>query len=174
MATVTDLIPDVIEYLVTQCNANAALGGATPPVTIIDGPTGPGEPLTTPQQMWIGFDAVTLSANPEAGHATQRFAFLGQSGNYRDEPDASIPCTAQAWSGDTNPLPARTQCKALVGAVEVMLRGSPATGGPGDSSMGGLVQWSQVLDTSWTQRQDQGGYSAACVFHVGFYARLTP
>jgi hypothetical protein len=171
MTTITDLIPDVIAYLVTQATANAALGAATPPVTIIDGPTGPGEPLTTPQQMWIGYDSVTNA--PEAGAATQKFSFLGQSGNYRDE-TGSIPCTAQAWSGDPNPATARAQCKALVGAVEVMLRGAPSTGGPGDSSMGGLVQWSQVLDTAWTQKQDEGGYSAMCVFHVGFFVRLTP
>lgn len=172
MTTLTDLIPDVIDYLVAQCQANPALGGASPPVTIIDGPTAGGEPLATGLQLWIGFDSVTSA--PEAGHASQRFAFLGASGNVRDEPDASIPCTAQAWSGDTSPHPARLLCKALVGAVEVMLRGAPSTGGPGDSSMGGLVQWSQVLDTAWTQRQDGNGYSAACVFHVGFYARLTP
>jgi hypothetical protein len=172
MTTITDLIPDVIAYLVAQCQANTALGAASPPVTVIDGPTGAGEPLTTPQQMWIGFDAVTGTA--EAGTATQKFSFLGQSGNYRDE-TGDVCCTAQAWSGDVVPGPARAQCKALVGAVEVMLRGSPATGGPGDSSMAGLVQWSQVAGPfTWTQRQDNNGYSVACVFHVTYFARLAP
>jgi len=174
MATVTDLIPDVTNYLVAQCQANASLGAANPPVTVMDGPTTPGEPLTTPQQIWIGYDAVT--PQPESapqGDGTQAFSFLGQSGGYRDE-NGTIICTAQAWNGDVNPATARAQCKAVVGAVEVMLRGAPATGGPGDSSMGGLVQWSQVERTAWYQRKDQGGYSAMCVFDVTFFARLTP
>jgi hypothetical protein len=171
VSTVTDLIHDVIGYLVTQCQQNPALGAAPlNPVLIIDGPTGAGEPLTQQQILWIGFDAVT--GNADDAVATQKFAFLGTSGGYRDE-DGSITCTAQAWSGDPAPVPARAQCKAIVGAVEVMLRGAP-TLGPGDSSMGGLVQWSQIEDLAWFQWQDGTGYSAMCVFKITYFARLQP
>ena len=172
MATVTDLIPDVISYLVAQCQANTSLGAATPPVAVFDGPTPPGETLTQPKRLWIGHDALTGAA--DTGTATQKFSFLGSSGNYRDE-TGDITCTAEAWDGEPVVAAVRAQCKAVMGAVEVMLRGAPSTGGPGDSSMGGLVQWSQVAGPlTWTQSLDASGASAMCVFHITYFARLTP
>lgn len=171
MTTVTDLVHDVIGYLVTQCQNSPALGAApVSPVLVMDGPTPPGEPLTQQQRLWIGFDAV--SGQGDFATAAQKFAFVGTSGGYRDE-DGSVTCTAEAWSGDPTPAPSRAACKAIVGAVEVLLRGAPPLG-PGDSSMGGLVQWSQIADLAWHQFQDGNDYSAMCVFKVTYFARLAP
>jgi hypothetical protein len=171
MTLTTSLVHDVINYLVTQCNSSAALGGASPPVLVIDGPTAAGEPLTAQQQMWIGFDAVT--GGTDAASATQKWPFLGTSGAFRDETGA-VTCTAQAWSGDLTPATSRAVVKTMVGAVENMLRGYPPAG-PGDSSMGGLVQWSAVDGPfNWTQSQDNNGFSAMCVFRVTYFARLPP
>jgi hypothetical protein len=172
MTTATDLIPDVIAYLVAQCQASTSLGAATPQVGVFDGPTPAGEPLPLPLRLWIGYDA--LSGAPDAGTATQKFSFLGQSGAYRDE-TGNIPCTAEAWDGEPSVANVRALCKAITGAVEVLLRGSPSTGGPGDSSMGGLVQWSQAEGPfTWTQSLDASGASAMCVFRVTYFARLPP
>lgn len=172
MTLTTDLVHDVIGYLVTQCQSSVLLGAAVPPVAIADGPIPPGEIFQTSQQrVSIGYD--TISAAPEAGIARSRWPFLGTSGAYREE-TGDIVCTAEAWTGDTAPTVARAACKTLVGAVENMLRGYPPNG-PGDSSMGGLVQWSQVEGPfTWTQKQDNNGFSAACVFHVTYLARLAP
>lgn len=171
MTTITNLTSDVISYLVAQCQINAALAG----VAVSDGPTPPGELMQTSQQaLWIGFDA--LSGSSEAGTATQTFAYMGSSAGRRRE-DGSVTCTAQAWSGDPTVATARLACKGIVGAVEVMLRGYPGTLGPvlGDSSMGGLVQWSQVEGPfTWTQSQDGSGFSAMCVFRITYTAYLNP
>jgi hypothetical protein len=172
VTTVTDLIHDVIGYLVAQCQVSPVLGLAATPVLVIDGPTvARDQVLAYQQRLWIGYDSVSGSA--DAGTATQRWPFLGASGNYREE-TGSIPCTAEAFSGDSNPATARALCTALTGAVEIMLRGSPTTGGPGDSTMGGLVQWSQVENFTWTTEQTENGCSAACVFHATYLARLPP
>lgn len=173
MTTVTDLIHDVTTYLFTQASLNPALGQAVlNPVLVIDGPIVNRDQWGAYQQrLAIGYDAITGMA--ELGTAAQRWPFLGASGNYREETGA-ITCTAEAFSGDLIPADVRVQCKAIVGAVEIMLRGSPATGGPGDSTMGGLVQWSQVEDFTWTQAQAEYGFSAACVFKVTYLARLPP
>jgi hypothetical protein len=172
VTTVTDLVHDVINYLVTQCGQNTALGAAPlSPVLIIDGPSVNREQVvTSPMRLWIGWDAESGVA--EGASAVQKFAFVGTSGGYRDE-DGVIICTAEAWTGDTTPGVARGQCKAIVGAVEVMLRGAPTTG-PGDSSMGGLVQWSQVERLRWPQSQAADGSSAMCIFDVTYFARLAP
>ena len=171
MTTITDLVHDVIGYLVTQCQQNPALGAANPQVIVVDGPNTPGEGVqTNPQVLWIGYDAQNDAEDFAA--ARQRWPFLGASGNFREE-QASIVCTARAWSGDPQPAPARLLCKGLVGAVEIMLRGAPTTG-PGDSTMGGLVQWSQVDSFAWSQKSTGDGYSATCVFQVSYLARLSP
>lgn len=174
MATVTDLVHDVINYLVTQSQANAALGNnGAGSVIVYDGPTTPGEQFADyTQRLWIGYDA--LNATTQAATATQKWSFLGGNGNFRDE-DGEIICSAEAWSGDTVPASSRVLCKAIVGAVETMLRGVPPAG-PGDSSMGGLVQWSQVAGPfDWHQTQaSQSGYAAMCIFRVTYFARLSP
>lgn len=171
MTTTTDLTHDVLNYLVAQAQASPNLGAAQPPVAIADGPTPPGEFLTQPLRLWIGFNA--LAGGPETGTAAQQFAYVGNSAGRRQE-DGDITCTAEAWSGDPTPANARALCKAVVGGVEILLRGYPQINGPGDSSMGGLVQWSEVTGLSWTQSQDQAGYSAMCVFHVTYRAYLNP
>jgi len=173
VTTITDLVHDVTNYLVAQAQQNTALGAAfTSPVLVIDGPTvNRDQVLTVPLRLWIGYDAITGMA--ESGSARQRWPFVGVSGAYREE-EGSLTCTAEAWTGDPTASVARASCKAVVGAVEIMLRGAPATGGPGDTTMGGLVQWSQIEEFTWFQDQSNNGMSAACVFRVTWLARLPP
>ena len=141
---------------------------------IIDGEDTTSDALVEAQRLYIGYDAIAGTNSEgaqEAGSATQKFSFLDQA-RTRDE-IGSVTLTAQDWSGDTNINTHRDACKLLVGAVEVMLRGSPPFG-PGDASMGGLVQWSQVTDATWYQDQLQSGAVASCVFKVSYFRRLTP
>lgn len=175
MATITDLIPSVLDYLVTQCTASPVLGAATPiPVVVTDGPPVTGDTAAQRSHLWIGWDAISdagLFAG-EAGSDTQVFSFL-DSGQTRDE-TATVTCSAEFWTGATVMKTARDGCKGIVAAVEKLLRGSPGIGqSPGDASMGGLVQWSQVTGTRWRQAQNESGAAVTCAFTIGFFARLT-
>lgn len=170
MTTVVSRVADVTDYLVAQCQANASLGAASPPVMVLDGQP-PNESVYAAQQiLWVGYDPV--NGTTELGGATQTFAFL-DSARTRDE-DGHVLMAAEDWSGDPDFKVHRDNVRGLVGAVETMLRGSPAAGGPGDASMGGLVQWSQVAGPYvWDQYQDADGAHVICVFTITYRARLT-
>ena len=165
----TSVAPDVADYLVAQCEASPLLGAAAPPVTIFDGPHLSQDQLAAGQRMWIGFDPFAGQAPMES---VQDFAAMGDMARARNE-TGHVICAAEDWSGDTAMKPHRDAVKNLIGVVELMLRGRPDLGGPGDYSMGGLVLWAQVTDTAWYQGQPADGASCACVFKVGYQARLT-
>jgi hypothetical protein len=169
MTTMVSLVADVTDYIFTQCQANPSLGAKTPPVMVLDGEPPNESVYVAPQILWVGFDPVNSST--ETGGADQVFAFLDQA-RTRDE-TGYIIMAAEDWSGDTNFQVHRDNVKTLVGAVEIMLRGSPGLG-PGDATMGGLVQWSQVQGPyTWHQYHDGNGAHAMCVFTITYFARLT-
>jgi hypothetical protein len=169
MTTTTTLIPAVTDYLTAQAQASSVLGGASPQVYVFDGPQ-PSKALSGVERaLWIGWDPAS-EGQPAAG-ATQDFAFL-DSGRTRDE-DGEITCTAQHWSGDTTVKVHRDGCAAIVAGVELLLRGTPAAGGPGDASMGGLVLWSGVTGPyEWYPAQVPNGAQVLCVFKIAYRARL--
>ena len=164
MTTTTTVIPAVTDYLVTQ--ATAAL---SPAVTVFDGPQ-PGKAWQVIEQiLWIGCDPANLTE--ATGEADQTWPVM-DFGRTKDE-DGVIICAAQAWSGDTTIKTQRDSCDAIVAAVELLLRGSPQGGGPGDGSMGGLVLWSGVNGPyQWYPRQIASGALVLCVFRVIYKARL--
>ena len=169
--TTTSQVPAVIDWLVAAAQASPALGAsASAPVVVLDGPEVTADTLAEPLHLWVGWDQeATGSADAEA---TQTWPVLDKA-RTRDE-DGAITCTADAWSGDTAMKTQRDSCAAIVAAVELLLRGTPAAGGPGDASMGGLVLWSQVAGPfTWHPRQTADGAGCACVFRVTYRARLT-
>jgi hypothetical protein len=169
--TTTSQIPAIIDYLVNSCQQSTALGAAagTAKVIVIDGP-----PLTTDTfadklHLYIGgnpdTDVVTATA-------VQAWPVM-DSARTRDE-DGDITLTADAWVGSSVMKTARDACAAIVAAVELLLRGTLAVGGPGDATMGGLAMWSSVDGPySWTQRQTQQGAGCSCEFRITYRARLT-
>ena len=163
----TDLVPDVTDYLVAQCQASSALTALG--AVVFDGPQPTAATQGIEQALWIGCDALTAGDEP-FGTSTQEFAYLGNDATRRNEA-GEIICTAKHWTGDTTMQVHRDGCKAIVGVVELLLRGVPPAG-PGDSSMGGLVQWSEVIESSWRQRQVASGAEVTCVFKVYFFAKL--
>lgn len=168
--SLTDTVPDVIDYLVAQCQASAALAALGPAgCEVLDGP----QPSTAVDGkeyvLWIGHNP--KSVDEPAGEAEQGFAFLASS--TRDEAGEVI-CAAKHWSGDFENFAAhRTAVKAVLAAVELLLRGGDAAGGPGDATMGGLVQWSEFTEVTWWQSLADGGAEAYATFKISYFVRLT-
>ena len=177
MTTMTDQIQQVIAYLVTQAQQSASLGLATPPVIILDGPPATTDPMILSpggltRRLWVGAEGDPgLGAAQDAATSAQQFAFLDHA-RTRDE-DIEVMCAAEAGSGDGVMAEARAGAFAVMGAVEVMLRGDTASGGPGDASMGGLAMWSQVTGGDLVQRQMPDGAWALVRFRVSAHVRLT-
>lgn len=168
--TTTTQVPAVIDYLVAAATSSPLLGeSATAPVVVIDGPSVTADTQAQQRHLWIGWDEETGSG--PGAEAVQAWPVMDNA-RTRDE-DGDIIMTAEAWTGSTVMKEARDACDAIVGAVELLLRGTPATGGPGDASMGGLVMWSAVDGPyQWIPRQGSSGAGYRCVFRVTYRARL--
>ena len=163
----TSQIPAVTDYLVAQATA------ALPDVIVFDGPNLTTDTLAEPLHLWIGYDAKSSSADEAGAEATQAFATAFDQGRNRDE-DGEIVCTADAWGGGKTLKTYRDQAAGIVAGVELLLRGLPQTGGPGDASMGGLCLWSGVAGPfAWYPRQTQNGAGMGVTFRVTYRARLT-
>lgn len=162
----TDRVPDVLDYLVTQAQASAALSALG--VQVYDGPQPAGTTSGVEQALWIGHNPKAESE--PAGSADQGFAFLDHA-RTKDE-SGEITCAAKHWTGDTDFSVHRAGCKQILAVLELMLRGDN-TIGPGDSTMGGLVQWSEFAAAAWWQTLIDGGAEALCVVKISYFARLT-
>lgn len=175
MTTLTSQIPDVWDYLVTQCQAATFPAGTeTGPVVIHDGPQVTADDLSESRHLWIGHNPAQLYGGEPTATAEQEFALSMDQGRTRDERPGVITCAADAWGGSTTLKTWRDDCAAIIGVVELLLRGLPSNGGPGDYTMGGLVLWSQLTGPfEWAPRQVQDGAGMLCVFRIQYYARLT-
>lgn len=167
----TDLVSDVTGYLAAQCAAAAVTGGALAGVSVFDGPQPSAAALSLEQVLWVGHNP--MQTGEEFAEAEQTFAFVGDQGDTRDE-TGWVALAAKHWTGDTTMSVHRDGCKAIVGAVEMMLRGRPQTGGPGDFTLGGLVFWAQVSGPFiWWQQLVDNGAEAYCAFRISYRGRVT-
>jgi len=167
----TSAVPQVIAWLVAAAGASPLLGSSpTAPVQVIDGPSVTGDELAAPLHLWVGCSDPQESDVSAAG-ATQVWPVLDH-GRTRQE-SGEVWLTADAWSGGTGMGVVRAQCAAIVAGVEVLLRGLPRDGGPGDMTMGGLV-WQSAVDGpfTWSQRQASDGAGCSCSFRVAYQTRL--
>jgi len=176
----TDFIPNVIAYLLAQAAVNPALGAAPVPVAIIDG-----QPVTQDvlvlnetgltQRLWVGSGGYVTSGSVDSAAISQQgFAFIDQ-GRTRDN-DVDVQCAAEAIAGDSVMAEARAGAFAVMAAIELLLRGYPGTSpaSPGDTTMGGLVKWSEVSGPIELGQEQSGQVAIALVkFHVTAYMRLT-
>lgn len=168
MTAAASLVPAIIDYLVTTCEASTSLGAATPAVVVVDGPNVTEETMANQRLLWIGYDRASpgeIAASgpldwPNLDHALT----LDELGE--------ITCTAEYWSGDTTIKTNRDACAAIVSAVAVLLKGTVVSGGPGDTTMGGLCFWSRVSETSWLEQQKPSGATVLCVFKIAYYGRI--
>ena len=162
--TTTSQVPAITDYLVAAAAAWPALAG----VTVFDGPQVPVATTGIERVLWIGADPAQLP-NPTAD-AVQAWPVLDFA-RTKDE-DGTITCAAQHWSGDTTVKAHRDGAAAIVAGMELLLRGNPAQGGPGDASMGGLALWSGVDALTWYQRQVANGALCLVTFTIVYKARL--
>jgi hypothetical protein len=165
----TSAIPAALDWLVSACKTGVTpVGGVMIPVYVQDGPLATMDPLVFPQRLAIGWDSLNPNEPGVDGH--QEFASLGT--RLRDE-RFDIVCTAEDWSGDVSMKPRRDNCFGLVAQVELLIRGAPPRG-PGDTTMGGSVVYSQISGPlQFHMSQDPSGASATCVFRISARARLT-
>jgi hypothetical protein len=164
----TTQVPAVLDYMVAACQASTLIGAASPPVIVLDGPHITDDTLAEPLHLWIGYDPMSPG---EATATTEADWPVLDHARTLDEA-GEITCTAEAWSGGDVVKTLRDQCDAIVGAVDLLLRGGPGGEGPGDTTMGGLVFWSRVIAGSWYQRPSQSGISVMHVFKIVYQARL--
>lgn len=165
--TTTSAIPAAIDYLVKACRA--AFGETA---RVFDGPHINDAELARQDLVWIGHNPLTDVGIPEpVVTGDQSFATLGARS--RDETFA-IVCAIEHWSGSTDMQPTRAAAFALLARIEQLLRGTPASGGIGDATLGGAVLYAQIGGGMETYHmQSDRGSSCAVVFHISCMARLT-
>ena len=117
MPTVTSRVPALIDYLVTLFTSDATIGGATPPVTVFDGPAT--TELDAPLKLYVGLADPDNTAAETAADSVQDWASLGRRG--RDE-DVTIHCCAEAWSGTDDIKTVRTAVYGITAAVETLMQ----------------------------------------------------
>lgn len=166
--TTTSSIPAAISYLYQQ--ALSAYPAAT--THVFDGPTPYSTQIALPDRVWIGHNPLTQPGIAEpVMTGDQQFATLGARS--RDE-TYQIVCAVEHWTGDTTMATARAAAFGLLRTFELLMRGVPATGAPGDATLGGAVLYAQVSGGIETyQDQDDAGATCMVVFHVATTARLT-
>ena len=170
MTTTTDLVTDVTSYLVTMLQAEAVPGGQLASVTVFDGPQPSAAATSLEQVLWVGHNP--MEPTQEFGEAQQNVPFLGDHGRTQDE-HGFVQMAAKHWTGDTTMSVHRAGAKAIVAAVEVLLRGDATSGGPGDYSLGGLVFWALATGPyTWWQQLIDDGAEAYCGFRITYYGRL--
>jgi hypothetical protein len=169
--TLTSLVPAVTDYLVAAAIASPLLGGyPTAKVSVFDGPQVPAATQGLERVLWIGADPAALG--DAAAEAEQSFPVMDHA-RTRDE-DGSIVIAAQHWNGSTDNKVHRDGVAAIIGGVELLLRGLPQDGAPGDTTMGGLVFWSEVTGPyAWRPRQVASGALCLVTCFVTYHARLT-
>lgn len=164
--TLTSQVPAVTDYLVTTAQSWPSLAG----VLVVDGPQAPVVTQDIGQVLWIGANPADVGG--VGAEAEQNWPVMDNA-RTRDE-TGTLTCAAQFWSGDSTQKPNRDGAAAIVAAVELMLRGTPRVGGPGDATMGGLVMWSGVAGPyEWYPRSSTKGAQVLVVFRVTWRARLT-
>jgi len=160
--TITSRVPPLIDYLVTLFQGSAALGQATPPVTVLDGPAT--TELDPPLALWVGLPDPDNPAAETAADFTQAWAAIGRLG--RDE-IITIHCCAQAWSGADDVKTVRLAVTGITSAVETLMQADT-------TQFGGNVLFPApgFASGSLTQNNTDRGAIARIPFDLTFRSRI--
>ena len=124
--------PALIDWLVAAFTAAPALGQATPPVAVYDGPvvTAAGDKLL----LWVGLQDPDNEGIETAAAITQSRDDLGQA--TRTE-RSDIYCVAEAWAGTGDLATVRHAAAGILAAVETLIRADTTSfGGNGQATPG--------------------------------------
>jgi hypothetical protein len=159
----TSRIPQMIAALVTAFSTDPAIGGADPPVNVVDGPKVTAE--TGPLTLWVGVDAID-DATPIAANSEQQW--MPGGGRRGRTEQLSVHCTVQAKSGSDEIAPLRAQAAGVLAAAESALRADPG--------LGGLLpnQDAAVTGAEWRQYPLNPGMAVRVIFTISATAILGP
>ncbi len=129
----TTKAPALIDWLIGAFQASTALGQATPPVTVYDGPNTTG--LDPFLKLYVGLtDPDNEDTPPAAATLTQTRDDLGNAA--RTEV-SEIHCCAEAWSGADDIAAVRHAVAAIIAAAETVIRSDTTQfGGLGQATPG--------------------------------------
>lgn len=152
-------LPDLIDWLVGKCRADATLTAAA--VEVFDGPIRVEEPL--PAALWIGLDDMEAARNGDPtspGTSVVTWAALGRRA--RNE-EATLYGVAAAWTGDDDFSPLRATTKTIIDAVELIVR---------DGTDAPAVFPSAPMTATWQQLSFNGGIQVLMPFEITYTARI--
>lgn len=160
MSTTTQ-VAATLAYLVTLFRNATTVGGATPPVSVVDGPMPSSGPL--PLALWVGVDDLLAAANGDPTTAADSAKTRDDMALGREE-TITIHCVAAAWAGDTTAGfgPLRTTTAGIVTAVETVVAAD--TGSPGGYQNPG------VTAGEWRQRPLNSGLQVFVPFQIIYTA----
>ena len=143
----TTVVPDTLNYLVTLFKNAPTLGGANPPVEVIDGPMPSSGPI--PLALWVGVDDLPAAVLGDATTAAVSDKQLSDFALGRQE-QITIYCVAAAWTGSVKDGygPLRAAAAAIVKAAEAVVTAD--TGAPPQAQIPG------VTSGQWWQRPYEG------------------
>ena len=162
MPTVTSRVPALIDYLVTLFTSAAAIGAATPPVTVYDGPATTG--LDAPLKLFVGLSDPDNPGTEPAAESQQEWASLGRLG--RNE-TITIHCCAEAWAGTDDLKTVRVSATGIVAAVETVMQAD-------STQFGGNVLFPApgVAGLALLQNNTDKGAIARVAFDLIFRSRI--
>jgi hypothetical protein len=157
----TSRVPLMIAALVARFAADPAIGGADPPVIVVDGPKVTAE--TGALTLWVGVDAID-DATPIAANSEQQW--MPGGGRRGRTEQLTVHCTIQAKSGSDEIAPLRAQAAGVLAAAEAALRAEP--------SLSGLLpnQDAAVTGAEWRQYPTSPGMAVRVMFTVSATAIL--
>lgn len=151
-------VPALIDWLVAAFTNAAALGQASPPVTVYDGPPTTG--LDAPLKLFVGVADPDSPGSAEAATFEQSRSDLGQL--TRDE-TSIIRCTAEAWAGTDDARTVRVAAFGITAAAEAVIRADTTNFG-GNAALAAPGVTGGVL----LQDNTQAGAVARVTFDVMF------
>lgn len=155
----TSVIFDVIDALFTQASA------ALPDALVFDGFQLGDDP--GPDILMIGVDDGQSTSAAATADSSQTQATAGTPRSRNET--GSVNCWALSWTGNATPKEARDGVRAILAAVENILRADPQLGIPRPN---GQVLVIQIGDVRLVQDQTDTGAEALLTFTVNFEARL--
>ena len=151
----TSRIPLMIAALVSRFAAAPGIGGASPPVSVIDGPKVTAETGTL--TLWVGVDEID-NPTPIAANAEQQW--MTGMGRVNRTEQLAVHCTVQAKSGSDEIAPLRAQVAGVLAAVEALLAADPGLGGLLTGKDAG------VTGAEWRQYPTSPGMAVRVMFTI--------